>query len=337
MIRILLLLAGLPVADFISGDVAALSSSAPEPWSGQALSDEATGAAVRRRLPYALEDVERMQKLERENRRSRAFARPVPARGVRSITLALDAGARPPVIRAAQGYVTAIVFLDLTGAPWPVRRVLMRPGFRAAGDDQDARHIIYIAPQQAFDHGNVTVELDGLDLPLSFAIVVDDDAAADFRVAVRLPRAGPAASLHVLHRPGRFQAGHPLLGLFAAGAVPGGATRVALAGGDWRDRAWRYRDRLYLKTPKTLLAPGPLSFERGPDGDWLFELDDTPFAMLSDRGVQFRIAFPGRALLPARIAPVPASVPVPRTVTAPAEPAMPVRPGRAVSAREDNR
>ncbi len=273
-----------------------------EPWHEDALPDAAVGETVRQRLPFTLEQIRRIHDLDRARRRAQAFARPVPTHDIRSITLGLDVSFPAPVIRAAQGYVTAIVFLDMTGAPWPVRRVLMRPEFRADGDADSASHIVYVAPIRAFDHGNVTVELDGLDLPVSLAVLVDDGAPADFRVAVRLPRAGPGAAADALQRHERFRAGDPLLGLFAAGTAPAGAVRVAVTGGDRRDRAWRHRGRLYLKTPKTLLAPGPLEFERGPDGDWIHVLADIPFAVLSDDGVRSRLGF-SADLLPAVIFP----------------------------------
>ena len=269
------------------------AAGADEPWRSQARSEAEAGRDSRALMPYTLEQVQRIQGLERAQRRARAFARPVPRQGVRSIALALEAARPVPVIRAAQGYVTALVFLDLTGAPWPVSRVLMRPAFRVADDAADAagqaRHIVYIAPQGAFDHGNVTVELAGLDLPVSLAVLVDDGEPADFRVAIRVPLPGPGADPRAFGRPGRFHAGDPLLALFGTGEPPAGARRLTVTGGDARDRAWRYQDHLYLKTPAPLLAPGPLGLERGPDGDWIYELVDTPFAVINRDGVRLRL------------------------------------------------
>ena len=265
-----------------------------EPWRDLAATDEEAGAAVRGQYPYTADQFRRGLEVGRAHQRAAAFARPVPPNVVRSIRIGLDAGSPVPVIRAVQGYSTAVVFLDLTGAPWPVRRVLMRKQFQAEGDDgKGAEHVVYIAPSGPFDHGNLSVELDGLDLPLSLAILVDDPegppSAADFRIVVRVPRPGPHADPLAFARPGRFRAGDALLGAFGSGAPPPGAIALDLDGGDWRDAAWRYQDRVYLKTPRPLLAPGPLAFERGPDGDWIFELEDTPRLVLSDNGVPLRI------------------------------------------------
>ena len=180
------------------------------------------------------------------------------------------------------------MFLDVTGAPWPVARVLMRPEFRV---DDPARpradHVVYLAPQRIWDHGNVTVELAGLPLPLSLPVLVDDAGTVDEVVVVRLPEPGPRADLRALAAPVRLAAGEPALDLFATGTPPGDAIRLAVedgaAGPATPHRAWFWREQVWLKTPDLVLAPAALAAARGPDGNWIHMLPDTPLVLVSSR------------------------------------------------------
>ena len=306
------------------GSGAAAEGAAAGSWAEYAVPDAQAARDARTRFPYTAEQMERVFALRRAEERARAFARPVPRRAVRIVDLALDDSRPVPAIRAAQGYATAVVFLDITGAPWPVRRAWMRPEFRAGEGEAEggAAHVVYVAPSRAYDHGNVAVELEGLDLPVSLSVFVDGapGAEVDYRIAIRVPRPGPNADPRALARPTRLRAGDPVLALFASGRAPEGAVRLLVevadgvrgqasglgpgrAGvGAGAARAWRFAGRLYLKTPHVLLAPGPTAFERGPDGEWIYELPDTPLVLASVGGARVRLglraARPLRPVLP---------------------------------------
>lgn len=262
-----------------------------EPWSELALPDEDAGLDARARFPYTREQLDRILELHRARQRALGL-RHRPAT-LRTRSISLVPGTPAPAggdsrLAAARGYVTALVFLDVTGAPWPVARVLMRPEFRV---DDPARpradHVVYLAPRRVWDHGNVTVELAGLPLPLSLPVLVDDAGTVDEVVVVRLPEPGPRADLRALAAPVRLAAGEPALDLFATGTPPGDAVRLAVedstAGPATPHRAWFWREQVWLKTPDLVLAPAALAAARGPDGNWIHMLPDTPLVLVSSR------------------------------------------------------
>ena len=269
--------------------------SAAEPWEELAVPDEDAGLDARTRFPYTREQIRRILSLHRAQQRALGLHGRPDAYRSRSVSIAPgqahapDGDAPPPVINAARGYTTALVFLDVTGAPWPVSRALMRPEFRVEEPAEPrAGHIVYLAPQREWDHGNVTVELAGLALPLSLAISVDDSGVVDDRVIVRLSMPGPNADPRALAAPARLRAGDPVLDLFATGAVPDGAVRLTAGTGTPSagaccpvHRAWRYRDWVWLRTPHLLLAPAAHAAARGPDGSWVYMLPDTPLVLLA--------------------------------------------------------
>lgn len=285
-----IVLLALPVAPAGAGEDAAPPPG--EPWSELALPDEDAGLDARARFPYTRGQLDRILELDRARQRALGLRHRPATRRTRSINLVpgspapADGDAR---LAAARGYVTAVVFLDVTGAPWPVARVLMRPEFRV---DEPARpradHVVYLAPQRIWDHGNVTVELAGLALPLSLPVLVDDAGTVDEVVVVRLPEPGPRADLRALAAPVRLAAGEPALDLFATGTPPGDAIRLAVedgaAGPATPHRAWFWREQVWLKTPDLVLAPAALAAARGPDGNWIHMLPDTPLVLVSSRG-----------------------------------------------------
>lgn len=288
-VLVLIVLLAMAVAPAGAGEEAAPAPR--EPWSELALPDEDAGIDARARFPYTREQLDRILELHRTRQRALGLRHRPVTRRTRSISLV--PGSPAPAggdahLAAARGYVTALVFLDVTGAPWPVARVLMRPEFRVQDPARPrADHVVYLAPQRIWDHGNVTVELAGLPLPLSLPVLVDDAGTVDEVVVVRLPEPGPRADLRALAAPVRLAAGEPALDLFATGTPPGDAVRLAVedgtAGPATPHRAWFWREQVWLKTPDLVLAPAALAAARGPDGNWVHMLPDTPLVLVSSR------------------------------------------------------
>ena len=295
------------------------AAAASEPWSELALPDEDAGIDARARFPYTRGQLDRILELHRARHRALGL-RHLPA-GRRTRSISLVPGNPEPAgpdgrVSAARGYVTALVFLDVTGAPWPVSRVLMRPEFRV---DDPARpradHVVYLAPHRLWDHGNVTVELAGQPLPVSLPVLVDDAGPVDEVVVVRLPEPGPRADLRALAAPVRLAAGEPALDLFATGTPPGDAIRLAVedevtgaVGPATPHRAWFWREQVWLKTPDLVLAPAAHGAARGPDGTWIHMLPDTPLVLVSSRrtGATRRLRLARLPVAPVPVPPAPA-------------------------------
>ena len=273
---------------------AAAPAQEPDVWGEHALGDDEAAIAGRATMPFTQEQIEQLGLLLRQ-------VRAATARGGGAVPEALHRRIRfqpghvldiPPVA-LARGYTTAISFTDVTGEPWPIEEVLVDEAFlpaRAGERPDGARHLLYLAPVRANAHGNAIVKLKDLTEPVVLALG-DGAGSADFRVDIRIARAGPLADPEALVSLPPFQAGDDDLLHLLAGLPPADATRLAVAGGDGAHRAWAQGVDILLVTSATLLSPGPWAAERSASGQWAYRLPATPFALVSAGGRETRIDF----------------------------------------------
>ncbi len=83
-----------------------------------------------------------------------------------SLFVDLSPGASPPAINLAEGDITALVFLDSTGAPWPIEAIDNgNPGaFDIQWNKKD--NVLLVQATSAFGRGNLAVRLRELGPPL---------------------------------------------------------------------------------------------------------------------------------------------------------------------------
>ena len=264
-----------------------------EPWDEFTLPDREVGRAIRQGMPLTAEQIEKTLRLIAVYRETvERASRPAPDLRSREVALSLDAGQPAPVVAIQMGYTTGVVFIDATGEPWPVSALLVDEAFGPTEGDAGG-HVVYVTPTKRFLHGNAIVELADLSTPvvLEFA---DGKGVVDSRLLVRIPRAGPNADPIVIERTDEFGPSDPTISAFLQGLAPAEASRVEIRGGNRRDRAWRLNDSIYLRTAKMLLAPQAQAFERGANGDTVYRLANTPYAVVSLEGTRMRLEFGGR-------------------------------------------
>ena len=150
-------------------------------------------------------------------------------------------------------------------------------------------HLLYLAPQARSLHGNAAIKLLGLAEPLVLSLR-GGGADADFRVEIRLGLPGPNAEPSTTAMPD-FHAGDAALLNLLGGIAPKDAERLSVEGGSAGDRAWRLSSDLLLLTRAHLLSPGPWAAERGAGGRWAYRLPDVPYALVSRKGRETRLAF----------------------------------------------
>ena len=262
-------------------------------WPQDAASERDVARRARAAMPFTQAQLEMIARLVDQTRRATAHGGSGPPAGrTRRIRAASGAAPDIPAILVRRGYTTAISFTDITGAPWPIEEVLLDRRFLPADDSADTvrgSHLLYVAPRQPWLHGNAVVKLARLENPLVMTLG-DDGENADFRVDIRLERAGPNADPAALTRPEIRRAGDPHLAELLSGTIPPGAERLTVAGGSGSDRAWRLGDELLLITPLVVLSPGPWAAERSGHR-WAYRLPDTPFVLATLDGRETRLAF----------------------------------------------
>ena len=264
-------------------------------WPEHAMPDGEAAAAGRARLPLTRDQIELLGRLLRQTQQAAAHAREGGAAArVRRLRLDPLAAERVPEIAVRAGYVTSVGFFDRTGAPWPIEAVLA-DGRLGATKRDGSPHLVHFAPEARWLAGNASVMLVGLAEPV-LLMLGEREGVADFRVDLRLARAGPNADPLAGAGAAGFHAGSDVLLGLLSGTPPPGAVALDVEGVE--ARAWRLGDELLLVTRAHLLSPGPRAAERDPSGRWAYRLAAVPYAMVSGEGRELRAAFLERTDIP---------------------------------------
>lgn len=261
-----------------------------ELWEEYALTDEQVGRTARQRMPFTAEQMERILQLVAGYQETiERASRPQPELRAREIVLSLDAREAAPVVAIQKDYTSGVALVDGTGEPWPVEMVLVEESFGPV-ETKDGGHTVYFTPSKRFLHGNAIIELVGLTTPIVLELKAGN-GVVDTRLLARVPRPGPNADPITVERTEEFAPGDPVISALLHGAAPPDAERIEVRGGTTSDRAWRVNGSVYLRTEKTLLAPQPQASERGANGDTVYRLADSPYAMVSLDGARVRLEF----------------------------------------------
>jgi intracellular multiplication protein IcmK len=163
----------------------------------------------------------------------------------------LSTGSTPPVIRLAQGFVSSLVFLDSTGAPWPlVSYDVGDPrAFNIAWDR--AGNTLMIQPSKLYTYGNLAVRLQGLNTPVMLTLI-PGQKAVDYRVDLRIQGYGPNA--YPTQTQNLPASANSVLLTVLDGVPPPGSKLLDVTGGP--AEAWSKDDRLYIRTRLKILSPG---------------------------------------------------------------------------------
>lgn len=237
----------------------------------------------------------------REEGMAPSIASPV----TRSVNASLGPGGATSIIQAVQGYPTAIAFLDATGQPWPIAwdtnsnpATDASPGGAASAGGLPAvqavgfeirvplkgSNVLQIAPRSSIPRGGILVNLQGAPAPLTFMVVGGRDRY-DARVDVRVADRGPNARVSIITRPNVPETGASYLTAMLDGVPPAEAVPLQVTGVSPDDvRAWRMGDKVYLRTPYTVLSPEWVATENGQGGVSIYALPSTPVVLLSANG-----------------------------------------------------
>lgn len=228
---------------------------------------------------------ETMQRYERAQRASIAPAGGQPTGQVRVKTLALEPGSETPTINVAAGYVTTVTILDATGQPWPITDIGVGGSFEVT-KTTGASHVVRIMPLTRFGFGNISVLLQDFSTPIIFKLA-SGNPTVDYRFDARIPRLGPNAKSSLIDRKG-LQAGSAAIMTFLDNAPPGDAKRLRVSGMDSRTMVWEMNDRMYVRTPLTMISPSWDASVASADGTNVYELAAAPVLLLSDNGMLVR-------------------------------------------------
>ncbi|MDD3028713.1 MAG: DotH/IcmK family type IV secretion protein [Alphaproteobacteria bacterium] len=209
-----------------------------------------------------------------------------PPKGLTRVgTISLSPGVEPPQINLSAGYVTTITMVDATGEPWPILDVGVGGNFEVT-PTQGSAHIVRIMPLTRTGTGDLSILLKDLPTPVIFRLAAGGPTV-DLRYDARIGRHGPSAKPQIINRP-LLEAGDETLTLILENTPPANASRVKVSGLDTRTKAWAIGDKIYVRTPLTLLSPAWNASIASADGTTVYEIGSAPVLLMSDNGALVR-------------------------------------------------
>jgi intracellular multiplication protein IcmK len=258
------------------------------------ISEDAFQTAAKAALPMTPDQIQRLRKLFSASQFAAAALPTTPPRPVaRSQFVNLAPGATPPPIRLSQGIVTTLLFVDSTGAPWPIDAYDVGDPATYNIQWNKIDNMLMIQPNKLYGYGNIAIKLKGLNTPVMLTLTppqLSDKNAVDYRVDLHVPGMGPNAN-PLPNGQGFTTVETPdLLGVLS-GVPPGGAKTLIIPDAD--SQAWLVGDKLYVRTRLTILSPGWLSTLSSPDGMKAYLLQMTPTLVVSKHGKETLLKIEG--------------------------------------------
>jgi len=259
-----------------SGNGEILSSSDAEVVNDLAFKDVANQL-----FPLSPEQIIRLKQMYHTSEYAQASSAGTPPKPTATSQFVnLSPGSTPPVIRLSQGFVSSLVFLDSTGAPWPITAYDLGDPTAFNIQWDKVGNTLMIQANKLYTYGNLAVKLQGLNTPVMLTLI-PGQKAVDYRVDLRMQGYGPNAK-SMPTEDGIPPAANDLLLHVLEGVPPNGSTRLSVSGGD--ARAWLFDERMYVRTNLTILSPGWIGSMTSADGMHAYEMQKAPVLLVSWHG-----------------------------------------------------
>lgn len=257
---------------------------------GLNLRDQAFSETADNLLPLTPDQIRTLHGIFNNTQRAVGEVTGIPPRPTSTSKMVnLSPGATPPIIRLSAGFVSSLVFLDGTGAPWPIESYdLGDPRSYNIQWDRKSNMLLVQAITE-YKTGNLAIMLRGLNTPVMITLL-PGQRAVDYRVDLRIPGMGPNATPSAMPEilPG---ASNPILLDVLNGIPPQGSRALKIVGRDCT--VWLLNGKIYLRTRLTVLSPGWISTLSSADGMRAYEMQQTPVILASENGKMVRLTIQG--------------------------------------------
>lgn len=252
------------------------------------LNEAAFSATMENTLPMTPEQIQRLRSLYNASQYAAASSPDTPPRPTAtSLFVDLSPGATPPVIRLSQGFVTSLVFIDSSGAPWPIESYdIGNPNAFNIQWDKTSNTLM-VQSATLYNYGNLAVKLRTLNTPIMLTLI-PGQKAVDYRVDLRVQGYGPNATALPVGN-GLPNGADPALLSVLDGVPPDGSKVLTVSGGECQ--AWLSGTNLYVRTRMDVISPGWISTMSSADGMHAYLMQPTPILLISENGkvVQLKI------------------------------------------------
>jgi intracellular multiplication protein IcmK len=254
------------------------------------IDEKAFEGVTRQMFPLTPEQILRLRQMYNTSEFAQASTAGTPPKPTATSQFVnLSPGSTPPVIRLSQGFVSSLVFLDSTGAPWPISAYDLGDPTSFNIQWDKTSNTLMIQAIKLYNYGNLAVRLRGLNTPVMLTLI-PGQKAVDYRVDLRVQGYGP----HAVSTPteeGIPPSASDLLLHVLDGVPPPGSQRLTVNGGD--ARAWILNDLMYVRTNLTILSPGWISSMTSADGTHAYEMQKSPVLLVSWHGKVMQLKVEG--------------------------------------------
>lgn len=182
-----------------------------------------------------------------------------------------------PEVFVTPDYPSAVVFTDMTGAPWPIQYIGQTGSLASVQQPEGSENSLVLLANNAAGRKSITVFLEGLTLPVTIT-VTGKNAKYHALKHIRITERGPNSSIEKLVASGGTSAPAPslnptgedsanldsVLNKIAYKVTPENFKKIRTS--DNRVDAWineNNKKYLYLRTDYTVVSPAPRAGGRG--------------------------------------------------------------------------
>ena len=260
------------------------------PSANQAVDSLAFDSVMQQMFPLTPEEILRLKQMYTTNEFAQAAPSGTPPKPTATSQFVnLSPGSTPPVIRLSQGFVSSLVFLDSTGAPWPISAYDLGDPTAFNIQWDKTGNTLMIQASKLYTYGNLAVRLRGLNTPVMLTLI-PGQKAVDYRVDLRVQGFGPNAKSMPMEEGIPPSASDVLLHVLD-GVPPDGSSRLIVSGGD--ARAWLLNERMFVRTSLTILSPGWIGSMTSADGTHAYEMQKAPVILVSWHGKVMQLKVEG--------------------------------------------
>lgn len=253
--------------------------------------EEAFNGMMQQNMPLTPQQVVKLKQLIDQSQRAAAMPANVPPKPVSSTLMVnLAPGTTPPAIRLSQGYVSSLVFVDSTGAPWPVAAYDLGDPKTSSIQWDGKSNVLLIQAISPYGDSDLVIRLVGMPTPVTLALV-SGQRVVDYRTDIHVSGLGPNSKDLPTGTALPDSANQLLLGVLDGIAPAGSRPLTVKGGGDCL--AWLLGDKMYLRTRLTVLSPGWVGRMVSPDGMIAYQIQKSSSVLVSRYGQPIELKIEG--------------------------------------------
>ncbi len=271
--------------------LASTNSNSPPDTLMKALNNEAFEMVARDAFPMNSDQIKTLRERLDETQRVAAALPGTPPKPVStSLVVNLAPGATPPNIRLGRGFISSLVFLDASGAPWTIQSYdVGNPQDINVKFDKNIPNTLFLQSMRDYAYGNIAINLEGSKTPVMLTLIPGQNEI-DYRVDVRVQSLSPNPNRDLLTDGMPAKANAVLLNLL--NGVPPRNSRQLKVDGAY-SQAWISDGRVWFRSRFKVISPSPLASMMSADGTLAYELPKTSMVLVSKHGKVVQMALSG--------------------------------------------